>query len=76
MQARAVLSATYRLDVDDPIALIVHHSSQQLLEPLQLDAVTYRLPFVSNTQHKCHTVLECPNLPTQDKIELRHESTI
>ena len=52
----------YRLDIDNPIALIVHHDTQQLLQPVQLDAITHRLTLVCYTQHKSYTILECPDL--------------
>jgi len=52
----------YRLDVDDAIAMLVHHSAKQLLEPLQFDAVAHWLPLVSHTQNKSYSVLESPNL--------------
>lgn len=52
----------YRLDVDNTIAMLVHHGAQQLLEPLQFDAIAHWLPLISNTENKRHSVLECPNL--------------
>ena len=57
-----VRNGTYRFDVDDAVALLVHHAAEQLLQPLQLDAVTYRLTPISHTQHKCYAVLEGPHL--------------
>ncbi len=52
----------YRLDVDNTIAMFVHHGAQQLLEPLQLNAIAHWLPLVSDTENKCYSVLESPNL--------------
>lgn len=69
-----LLSIAYRFDVDDTVALAIHHIAQQLLQPRQLDAVSYRLPPVSHTQHKCHPILERPHLYIQDTYALgEHE---
>lgn len=55
----------HRLYVDNPIALIVHHDSQKLLQPVELDAIPHRLPFVSDAQHKSNPAFECPDLSDQ-----------
>ena len=64
---------------------MIHHVAQKLLQPLQLDTITHRLASVSNTQHKCHSVLESPDLQNQqvkvlgcfaDKSGLTHSATI
>lgn len=54
--------AVYRFDIDNTIALIVHHVAEELLQPLQLDTVAHRLAPVSHTQHKRYSVLKSPNL--------------
>ena len=52
----------YRLDVYNAVAMLVHHGAQQLLEPLQLNAVAHWLPLISDTEDKRYSVLESPNL--------------
>ena len=57
-----MLIRLYRFDLDNTIPCIVHHGLQQLLESFKLDAVMHRPPFVCHTQHKCYSVLKCPDL--------------
>ncbi len=57
-----ITEKVYRLDVDNTIAMLVHHGAQQLLKPLQFNAIAYWLPLISDTENKCYSVLESPNL--------------
>ena len=65
---------TDRLDVDNAMALCIHHLRQQLLQPLQLDAITNGNTLVSHTQHKGDPFFECPNLHEQQHSYGMHAS--
>ena len=52
----------YRLDVNNTVTMLVHHGAQQLLESLQFNAIAHWLALVSDTENKCYSVFESPDL--------------